>query len=139
MLSGIPGTGKDTWIRENAPELPMISLDEIRKEFAVGPTDPQGSVVQTAHERAKEYLRKKQPFVWNATSLTKETRQTQVSLFERYGARVRIVYLEADWNTRQERNRGRLDAVSEIAVERMLEKTVPPTPVEAQTVEWVFA
>ena len=139
MLSGIPGTGKDTWIRENAPELPMISLDEIRKEFAVGPTDPQGSVVQTAHERAKEYLRKKQPFVWNATSLTKETRQTQVSLFERYGARVRIVYLEADLNTRQERNRGRLDAVSEITVERMLEKTVPPTPVEAQTVEWVFA
>ena len=138
MLSGLPGTGKDTWIRENAPELPMISLDEIRKEFAVGPTDPQGSVVQAAHERAKEYLRKKQPFVWNATSLTKETRQTQVSLFERYGARVRIVYLETDWNTRTARNRGRLGEVPESAVERMLEKTVPPTPEEAQIVDWVF-
>lgn len=138
MLSGLPGTGKDTWIRENAPELPMISLDEIRKELAIGPTESQGAVVQAAHERAKEYLREEQAFVWNATSLTKETRQTQVSLFERYGARVRIVYLESDWSTRTARNRGRIDKVHESAVERMLEKTLPPTPEEAQIVDWFF-
>lgn len=138
MLSGLPGTGKDTWIRENAPELPMISLDEIRKELTVDPAESQGAVVQTAHERAREYLRKKQAFVWNATSLTKETRQRQVSLFERYGAIVRIVYLETDWSTRTARNRERLDKVPESAVERMLEKTVPPTPEEAQIVDWIF-
>lgn len=138
LLSGLPGTGKDTWIRENAPGLPMISLDEIRKELSVSSTDAQGRVIQTAHDRVKELLRKKRPFVWNATNLSKETRQTKVSLFEHYGARVRIVYLETDWITRRERNLGRRDTVSESAVERMLEKTVPPMTGEARTVEWVI-
>ena len=136
MLSGLPGTGKDTWIRNNYPEMPMVSLDEIRAELEIRPADNQGEVIRAAQERAKEYLQKKQSFIWNATDLTKETRQKQIRLFERYGARVRIIYLETDEQTREARNTGRTDSVPEGVVARMLEKTVPPTPDEAQTVEW---
>ena len=137
MLSGLPGTGKDTWIGENLPGLPMVSLDALRKELRVSPTDSQGAVVQAARERAREYLRRKQPFVWNATDLTKDTRQKLIGLFERYGARVRVVYLETDRETREARNAGRAAAVPEDAVAGMLEKTVLPAPDEAQKVAWL--
>ena len=136
LMSGLPGTGKDTWIQENIPEYPMISLDEIRKEKNIKPTDNQGAVIQEAQDRAKVYLRKKQPFVWNATNITRETRQKQISLFERYGARVRIVYLETDWSAQLDRNSSRESEVPVPVIEKMLGKTVPPMPEEAMTVEW---
>ena len=136
MLSGLPGTGKDTWISNHYPDMPMVSLDRFRTELEIKPTENQGKVIQAAREQAKEYLRKKQPFIWNATDLTKDIRQKQIGLFERYGARVRIVYLETDQQTRQTRNAGRADSVPEEVVARMLRKTVLPTPDEAQRVEW---
>ena len=64
LMSGLPGTGKDTWITEHYPNLTMISLDEIRKEFKISPMDNQSKVVEIARERSRELLRKKQPFVW---------------------------------------------------------------------------
>jgi len=137
ILSGLPGTGKDTWIRQNAPDRPVVSLDHIRAELKVRPEGNQGAVVQAARERAREHLRKKEPFVWNATSLMPETRQKLTGLFENYGARVRIVYLETDLKTRESRNAGRPDCVPESTVVQMIERTVPPFPKEAQTVEWI--
>lgn len=138
LLSGLPGTGKDTWCKVNYPGFPVVSLDDIRQKLQVRPTENQGRVIQAAQESAREHLRKKEPFIWNATNLTKDTRRKMVSLFERYGARVRIAYLETDWKTRVERNLGRKDAVPETVVERMLKNTVLPTAEEAQSVEWVF-
>lgn len=137
LLSGLPGTGKDTWIRETHPWMPEVSLDSIRAGMRVNPTEEQGRVVQAAREQAKIYLREKQPFVWNATNLTGETRKKLTGLFEQYGARVRIVYLETRWETRKERNSQRRDSVPEDAVGRMLSVTEPPMPEEAQTVEWI--
>ena len=137
MLCGLPGTGKDTWIRSSCPEMPAVSLDAVRAELKVKPIDNQGKVIQAAQERAREYLRKKQPFIWNATDLTRETRQKQISLFERYGARVRLIYLETGRETRIERNISRAAEVPEEAVSRMLEKMVPPMPDEAHTIEWL--
>ena len=137
MLSGLPGTGKDTWIQRNHPELPVLSLDNLRAELRISPRDNQGKLIQEARERARTYLRMKQPFIWNATSLTDKTREKNIALFERYGASVRIVYLETDWQMRVERNRKRTNAVPESKVGRMLAKTVPPAPDEAREVEWI--
>lgn len=64
LLSGLPGTGKDTFIRELYPQLPVVSLDDIRKRLNISPKDNQGAVIQAAREEAKEYLRKKQSFIW---------------------------------------------------------------------------
>ena len=136
LMSGLPGTGKDTWIRNHLSHLPMISLDEIRKEKKIKPVEPQGKVLMEAQERAKVFLRKHQPFVWNATNLTPDTRQKQISLFERYGAGVRIVYLETEWEMQMERNGSRREEVPVEAVEKMLGKLTPPMPEEAGKVEW---
>ena len=136
MLSGLPGTGKDTWINDNHPELPVISLDDIRRSLKISPTDNQGTVANIAREQAKEHLRKHQPFVWNATNITAQMRESLVSLFETYHAHVRIVYLETPWDTLLERNRSREEMVPVRALEDMLAKLTPPEAHEAWEVDW---
>lgn len=137
LMSGLPGTGKDTWISRHVPELPMVSLDHIRKELNVSPVEDQGKVVREAREQAKAFLRRKQPFVWNATNISRDIRQKQIRLFEQYGAAVRIVYLETDEAARRMQNAARADAVPEAAVEKMLRRMEFPLPEEAQRVEWL--
>lgn len=138
MMCGLPGTGKDTWISRNVPDMPVISLDEIRKREKISPAKNQGTVAAMAREEAKKYLRKKQPFVWNATNITKDMRSSLTSLFEGYGANVRIVYLETDWETLCQRNNARAEQVPQAAIERMLGKLSLPLTHEALTVEWHY-
>lgn len=136
LMSGLPGTGKDTWIREHLPGWPVVSLDDIRKEFRILPTDNQGQVVQAAKEVAKGYLRKQQPFVWNATNLIPDTRKRLIEMFADYRASVRIVYLETDWETQLSRNAGRKEEVPVDVIEHMMRNLVPPESYEAHKVEW---
>ena len=136
LLSGLPGTGKDTWIKEHYPDLPMISLDEIRKEIKISPTDNQSKVIEIARERARELLRKKQSFIWNATNLSPMIRKKQIKMFTQYHASARIVYLETDWQEQLRRNTSRPDAVPEQAICRMMEELVLPEVQEAHNVEW---
>jgi len=137
LMCGLPGTGKDTWIAQNCPGLPTVSLDDIRREMNVKPTDKQGRVVQAAQEKARQYLRAKQPFVWNATSLTPMLRRKEIQLFEEYGARVRIVYLETPWAENMRRNSGRSAKVPESVIASMLGRLIPPERQEARHVEWL--
>ena len=136
LLSGLPGTGKDTWIQRHLPETPVISLDAIRKARKIAPTVEQGRVANIAREQAKQLLRARQPFIWNATDITSQMRESLVSLFETYHARVRIVYLETAWNTLLERNASREDAVPVAVIHDMLTKLTPPEAYEATYVEW---
>ncbi len=136
LMSGLPGTGKDTWIKDNLPDLPVISLDEIRRTNKISPAAEQGRVGNLAREQAKEYLRRHQSFVWNATNITPQMRESLISLFETYHAHVRIVYLETDWNTLLDRNHSRNDVVPQPVIEDMLGKLVLPEACESSKVEW---
>jgi predicted kinase len=138
MMAGLPGTGKDTWIGRNHPELPMISLDEIRKEIHVLPTEPQEPVVTLAYSRARDFLRSHTPFLWNATNITTDIRNRQLSMFMRYGASVRIVYLETSVDEQYRRNRNRVAVVPEEAVTRMRRHLVLPTILEARRVDYIM-
>lgn len=137
LMCGLPGTGKDTWIAENHPELPVVCMDDIRRQMNIAPTDEQGRVVQAAREQARVHLRAKQPFIWNATDITPLQRCKQVDLFEDYGASVRIVYLETSWAENLRRNAGRTRRVPENVIDRMLTKLIPPEPGEARHVDWI--
>src|SRR5262249_26471669 len=70
VLSGLPGSGKDTWVRENANGREVISLDDIRRELDVEPGGDQSEVVAVAYDRAKVMLRRSEPFIWNATNVS---------------------------------------------------------------------
>lgn len=136
LMAGLPASGKDTWIKKHYSHYPMISLDEIRRERKISPTDDQGIVIGAAREQAKEYLRKKQVFVWNATNLTPQIRQKQVDLFESYHASARIVFLEAQWEEQLKRNRERKAEVPEGIICKMLGNMILPERFEAAQVEW---
>lgn len=137
MMSGLPGSGKDTWIRQHLSDIPMVSLDEIRRERKILPTANQGLVANIAKEQAKVYLREHQSFVWNATNLTQPMRQQLISLFEGYKVRVHIIYVETEALTLLERNRSREAAVPKSAIESMLGKLIPPEADEATKVDWI--
>ncbi len=136
LLSGLPGTGKDTWLRAHCADLPMVSMDQLREAMGVKPTDDQGRIAQAAQEACRAHLRAKQPFVFNTTSLTPMMRGKSIRLFESYGAAVRIVYLETGWAEQLRRNGARQAAVPESALARMLDTLIPPERFEARGVEW---
>ncbi|MCA9637381.1 MAG: AAA family ATPase [Myxococcales bacterium] len=137
LMSGLPGSGKDTWLAAHA-DLPVISLDAIRSELGKRPSGDQGAVLSLARERAREHLRAGRSFAWNATNLTREIRGRLVDLFAGYGARVRIVYLEVPHRTLLRQNRGRAAAVPEAVIERMTRLWEIPDATEAHVVEHHF-
>lgn len=137
LMSGLPAAGKDSWIAANLPDWPVISLDAIRAEFGVESGGKQGKVIAVARERAREFLRAEKNFIWNATNLSRRIRGGLIDLFADYGARVRIVYLEATAGEQRRRNAARHDPVPEAALGRMLDNWVPPKINEAHQVEWI--
>ncbi|MDO5567150.1 MAG: AAA family ATPase, partial [Planctomycetia bacterium] len=136
LMSGLPGTGKDHWIETHGFDRPVISLDAIREKLHVSPESQQAPVLAFAREKAKEYLRTKTPFIWNATNLTKITRSPIIKLCLDYGASVRIVFLETSWSETLRRNANRKNVVPESVIGRLLEKLEPPKVREAHRVEW---
>jgi predicted kinase len=137
MLCGLPGTGKDYWISKHCKNMPVVSLDDIRRRHKLSPEGSQGYVASLGKEEAKIYLRKHQPFVWNATNLTVDIRRQLIELFESYGASVRVVYLETDLETQLRRNAGREDRVPETIIDSMLSKLAVPEIHEARCVQWL--
>ncbi|WP_374445159.1 AAA family ATPase [Providencia sp.] len=138
MLCGLPGMGKDHFVKQFYPQTQMVCLDEIRREHKINPADrnAQGWVAQQGKEQAKQFLRTKTDFIWNATSLSASLRESMVSLFARYQAKVHIVYLEVPAKQWRQQNQQRKFAVPEQVMERMAGKLELPTPDEAYRVSY---
>lgn len=137
LMSGLPGAGKDYWIQENLPGWGVVSLDDIRREMKIAPTANQGVVIQRAREYAREYLRRSESFVWNATNLSRQMRAHCVDLFAAYNARVRTVYLETTEENLYRQNREREHPVPQPVINRMLERWEMPDRTEAHRVDWI--
>ena len=141
MVCGLPGTGKDTYIHQRLQspyieQKPVISLDDIRKKLRLQPGDTNGIVIQTAKEQAKEYLRKQEHFVWNATNLTYLQRNQIIDLCETYHTRVQIHYLETTADEQIKRNHKRPNVVPQSTIDEMIGKLQLPKYFEAYYVSW---
>lgn len=134
LLAGLPGAGKDHWLEHHAGDLAAISLDALRAELGIDPRAGQGRLVDTARARAREFLRARTPFVWNATNVSRPIRSQLIDLFAAYNARVRIVYVEGTAATIAARNRARPDPVPAVVIERLLGRWTVPTRLEAHSV-----
>jgi Predicted kinase len=137
LLSALPGTGKDYFIRKNYPNTPVISLDVLRRKHKISPADKKrnGFIGQTAKEEAKMFLRKKQSFIWNATNLTRKMRAQLIDLFQQYGAKTKLVYIEVPYPTLLEQNRNRPFPIPTKVLEKMILKLEVPAVWEAPEVE----
>ncbi|RIK84420.1 MAG: phosphohydrolase [Planctomycetota bacterium] len=135
MLSGLPGSGKDTWLQRNRSQLPVVSLDEIRQELGVLPKDDQGRVAQTAKARCRELLRAGVDFAFNATNTVRQTRGRWIDLFADYHARVEIVYLEPPMSEILRRNATRKASAPTAIVGKLADNCEPPTWAECHQLE----
>ena len=136
ILCGLPGMGKDKHIERFYGDLPVVSLDEIRRKHKLKPDDASatGWVVQTAKEQARIYLRKAEPFVLNATNITRQTRSQWIDLCASYKARVKLVYIEVPYIDWIKQNTNREHPVPTNVLERMLSKLEVPALFEAHDV-----
>lgn len=140
LMAGLPGMGKDTYIRQHFPDLPVVSLDNLRRKHRVAHRDAKGNgrIIQLALEEAREHLRVQRSFVWNATNLTRNNRGRLIELFTTYKASVRIVYIEVPYLLWQEQNLQRNYAVPLKVLNKMLNKLEIPSPIEAHQVDYVI-
>jgi predicted kinase len=138
LMSGLPASGKDTWLRAHHPALPVISLDELRTHLEVEPEDAQSRVIAAAREQARIYLRTQTSFAWNATNLSPLLREQLIDLFRSYRARAHIVYCEASAHDQLARNRSRSTPVPAAVIDRMLARWTVPDPTEAHEVTYVL-
>jgi predicted kinase len=136
LMAGLPGAGKDTWLRRHAPELPVVSLDGIRRELRIPPGADQAPVVKRARALAREQLRAGRSFAWNATNVTRLIRDPLIELFAGYGARVRIVYVEGGWDPLLRRNSRRPAPVPEAVIRSLARRLEIPDLTEAHSVDW---
>lgn len=138
LLSALPGSGKDMYINFYLSDWPVVSLDDLRREMNIKPTDKSGNgkVIQAAKEKAKQYMRKHQSYVWNATNITRKMRQQLIDLFLSYGAFVRIIYLEVPYAVLQDQNQNRENVVPSGLMVKMLNKLEVPGLNEAHSVKY---
>ncbi len=136
VLCGIAGSGKDTVYQKQYAHLPTVSLDDIRTEFDIEPGDKsaQGKVAQVAYERAKEFCRRKQSFVWNSTNLTAEMRARLIGALRVYDPRFTMVYVEAAQSVIFQRRQADIKAA---VLERMIRQLEVPLLGEAHELRYV--
>jgi len=135
LLSGMPASGKSTWLRAYAGDAEIISLDDLRHELEVEPDAPQGPVVAAARERARAALRAGRPLIWNATNLSRARRGPLVDLCAAYRTKVTIAYFETTEAEAARRNAARESPVPARALERMLDHWEAPDLTECHALD----
>lgn len=133
LMCGLPGAGKDTWLARHRSDLPIVSLDDIREEMNVSPTDNQGQVAQLAQERCRELLRSRTSFALNATNTMHQTRSRWLNLFADYGAKIEVVYLEPSLEDLLRQNKKRNNRVPEAIINKLASRCQTPTWLESHT------
>ena len=116
----------------------MISFDDAREELGLKHGKNEGMVAHRATDKAKELLRTKTPFVWNATHLSQQMRDKTLDLLFAYHAEVEIVYLERPRSELLRRNTRRDTSLSNKALQAMLFKWELPLPTEAHRVTYAL-
>ena len=139
ILSALPGSGKDTHIRMHYRDLPILSLDDIRRAAGIDPTDKKGNgrVIQQAKEQARSYLRVGQPFIFNATNISRDIRYKWTGLFADYHARIHLHYLEVPYTQLLQQNRNREHPVPETVISHLLDKLDIPDYSEAHELAYL--
>ena len=101
MMIGIPGSGKDTWIQNNIPDIPMLSRDVIRKEIGIEGEKPQGNEVQEnevsniLRQRLIDLCNSQTTCVINNCNVSRKRRNEIKDIIQPYEPKIVYVYVEA--------------------------------------------
>jgi predicted kinase len=136
VLSGLPASGKDSWVARHARGLEVVSFDDAKAELGLKHGENDGLAAHRAIDKAKALLRRHEPFVWNATHLSEQMRGKTLDLLYAYEANVRLVYLEVPCATLFKRNAARETTLKQRDLERMMHRWEVPLPWEAHEVRY---
>lgn len=136
FLSGLPASGKDTWVSKFGEGKPVLSFDDARAMFGYKQTDNHGEAVQYVIKQAKILLAKREPFIWNATHLSPLTRDKHINLLRQYGAKVRILHLENDPKKLVSNNQSRDVTLMNEKIMKMAYNWEPPLPTDGHELIW---
>ncbi|KOC19893.1 metal-dependent phosphohydrolase [Comamonas testosteroni] len=131
VMCGLPASGKNHWVAQHHPGLPVVSFDDARTELGLRHGENEGAAAHHAVDKAKSLLRSKAAFVWNATHLSRQMRGKTLDLCLAYGAQVELVHLEASRSTLLARNSKRDTTLGNAALLGMLHRWEVPLPTEA--------
>lgn len=138
IMSGIPASGKNTYVDNHFKNIPMISYDGTREKMKLKYGENDGLVAHQVIEEAKEYLRTKQSFVWNATHLSQSMRSRPLSLLYNYHAKAHIVYIEEPYELVMKRNKERDTSLTNKKIQSMLLQWEVPTCDESFKIDYVI-
>jgi predicted kinase len=133
--------GKDYQILKMNIDVPVISLDDIRRKYGIDPTDKRrnGWGIQEPKEQAKKKLRSGHDFIWNATNITSPMRQQLIDLFISYQAYVKLLYVEKPYKLWRTQNRNREYPLPDAVLDKMLHNLEVPQLTEAHIVQYITA
>ena len=138
VLSGLPATGKNTWVENHGQGRPVVSYDDMRAQMGYKHGQGTGAVVHAVDDQIREYLRQKQSFIINATHLSEQMRERPLQLLHDYHASIRIVYLEEPQPLLLQRNHARNTTLDNAQLLRMTHRWEVPGLLEAHHVDyWV--
>lgn len=138
IMCGLPASGKDHYIKKHLSHLPSVSMDDLRRKHGLNrnhDTD-KGQIIQMAKEHAKEHLRRKEDFVWNATNITKSTRESVINNMLPYRPKIHIIYVEKPYRKLLHDNLDREHPVKESSIAHYISKLSVPSLTEAHTVTY---
>lgn len=135
VMIGLPGSGKDTYIKDNLPkDIKVVCRDDIRTEMGLKGEKPMGNkeqeneVTRIANERIDFYCQNKVDFVVNQTNVVKKYRVDLLKRIMPYNPRIIYVYVEADSLAKNYERRESMMPVS--VINRMLSQLEFPTATE---------
>lgn len=104
VMIGLPGSGKDTYIKQYLSTLPVICRDDIREKLYDNQIlgrklyltqEMESKVTDIVNQSIEKFSKEKQSFVINQTSLKKRYRESFAQIISKFN-KPKVVYIHMD-------------------------------------------
>jgi predicted kinase len=130
LLSGLPGSGKSTWI---AGKDGVLSSDALRQLLADDPCNQNihPRVFRVLRDLLKHRLELKRPVTYvDATNLTPYERRPYIAIADLFDAEIEALFFDVSITECIRRNQARERQVPEDVIRQMAARLVPPDVAE---------